>query len=180
MPSGNDPTRSYDLFIRSDLLRLQEIAARDREGFFERNRKYDDLRNHVVAVALCQGAALHFVDGRNGIKDIDVWTFYAPHPALRYPSRRPVRSYDFGDPRFGKTEDSPHFVGRRVDCLGRSLTRVLDDPAGTLRVYLSEARTSSARELARKAVVIIEPVDRLGCVVMPADCARPLGWREWH
>ena len=87
MPLANDPTRSYDFFVRSDLLRLKEIAARDREEFFERNRKYGDLRNHVVVVALCQGAALHFVNGRNGIKDIDVWTFYAPHPALNAKQR---------------------------------------------------------------------------------------------
>ena len=85
MPHANDPSRANDFFVRSDLLRLREIAARDREEFFERNRKYDDLRNHVVAVVLCQGAALHFVDGRNGIKDTDVWTFYAPHSSFEIP-----------------------------------------------------------------------------------------------
>jgi hypothetical protein len=35
------------------------------------------LEDSLVCVALCQGAALHFVDGENGVKDFDVWTFYA-------------------------------------------------------------------------------------------------------
>jgi hypothetical protein len=34
----------------------------------------------VIAVALCQGAALHYVDGKTGVKDFDVFTFYAAHP----------------------------------------------------------------------------------------------------
>ena len=27
--------------------------------------------------ARCQGAALHYVNERNGVKDFDVWSFYA-------------------------------------------------------------------------------------------------------
>ena len=42
------------------------------------------------------------------------------------------------------------------------------DPISTLRRYLSEQRTTTARELARKAVVLIEPDALLGKVVWPA------------
>ena len=31
----------------------------------------------LLCRALCQGAALHYLDGRNGVKDFDVWSFYA-------------------------------------------------------------------------------------------------------
>jgi hypothetical protein len=120
---------------------------------------------------------MHFLDGQNGIKDIDVWTFYVPHPTLRYPARRPVMSYDFGDPKFGKTADSPHFAGRRVDCLARSLPILSGDARSTIVRYLSDARTSSARELAKTAVVMIEPIETLGVVVWPLDGGAPLGWR---
>jgi hypothetical protein len=27
-------------------------------------------------VPLCQGGALHYVNGSNGVKDFDVWSFY--------------------------------------------------------------------------------------------------------
>ena len=173
----NDPERSYEPFSRSDLLRLAEIAAGDRRQFFLRNPKYSDLEHSILAVALCQGAAMHFLDGRNGIKDIDVWTFYGPHPTLHYPARRPVMSYDFCDPKFGKTADSPHFTGRRVDCLARSVPMLFGDATSTIRRYLSESRTSSARELARKAVVMIQPMETLGAIVLPPNSDAPLGWR---
>jgi hypothetical protein len=34
-----------------------------------RGRLYAD---RLFAVALCQGAALHYIDGKNGVKDLDV------------------------------------------------------------------------------------------------------------
>lgn len=163
-----DPSRSYEPFAPTDLHRLAEIARLDREMFFSRHPRYSPLRDRILAVALCQGAALHFVDHRNGIKDIDVWTFYGACPGVEYPPRRPVASYDLGDPKFGRTPDSPRFVGRRVDCLGRSLdVECNTDPVSAIRAYLSYARTRSAQELAKKAVVLVEPRGLSGVVVWP-------------
>jgi hypothetical protein len=168
----SDPIRSYERFLPADLQRLAEIAKRDRDEFFLRNPKYTPLKSCVLGVALCQGAALHYVDGRNGIKDIDVWTFYASCSGLKYPWRRPVASYDFGDPKFGITSDSPHFIGRRVDCLGRSLNdESTNDPVNAIRHYLAERRTRSAAALAEKAVVMIEPYTLLGLVVWPVSAS---------
>jgi hypothetical protein len=163
-----DLTRSYEPILATDLHRLGKIAQRDRRLFFARNPKYSTLCEHVVAVALCQGAALHYVDGRNGIKDLDVWTFYAALKHCEYPPRRPVASYDLGISKFGRTRNFEHFTGRKVDCLGRSIS-VSDrtDPRAALRDYLRNARTRSAEELARKAVVMIEPSQFLGEVVWP-------------
>ena len=165
-----DLTRSYERIQHDDLQRLGQIAKRDGESFFARNPKYAPLQNYVLAVALCQGAALHFVDGRNGIKDLDVWTFYADVPGLQYPPRRPVACYDFGNDKFGRTRDFEHFTGRKVDCLGRSLEAQLGTPATVaLRQYLEAARTRSAGELAGKAVVLIEPLESLGTIVWPIN-----------
>ena len=36
---------------------------------------------------LCQGAALHYVNGRNGVKDFDVWSFYAQYNDWPFPAR---------------------------------------------------------------------------------------------
>ncbi|HEY6429781.1 MAG TPA: hypothetical protein VIX84_21340 [Acidimicrobiales bacterium] len=50
----------------------------------------------------------------------------------------------------------------------RGLPVPLDaDPAGALRDYLADARTTSARALAAKVVVIIVPEDCAGTVVWP-------------
>ena len=131
----------------------------------------------MLGVALCQGAALHYLDGRNGVKDFDVWTFYAQHPDGPFPSRRVARA-DFGPSKFGRMpNDIRPYAGRRVDLIGRSLPAEPEaDPVDALRRYLTSARTSSARALAAKAVVLIDPANHRGLVVWPpkADPARPV------
>jgi hypothetical protein len=77
---------------------------------------------------------------------------------------------DYGPSKFGRyPDDPPSFTGRRVDLLGRSLDVPLDaEPATVLRDYFSAARTRSAKELAAKAVVLINPEQLAGKVVWPA------------
>ena len=172
MTSGSSrasrPDRSYERITRGDLVRLAEIARLDREDLFARKPRYRALNGRLLCVALCQGAALHYLDGKNGVKDFDVWTFFAAHPdAPDFPWRR-RRAVDFGDPKFGPSPDKPSFAGRRVDLLGRSLD-VTEDVAATaaIRKYLSQGHTETARRLAEKAVVLLEPSDRLGAVIWP-------------
>ena len=71
---------------------------------------------------------------------------------------------DFGPSKFGRyPRDAPRYSGRRVDLLGRSL-RVEPgaDLTEAIRRYLTVRRTRSAKELAAKAVVLIDPESRLG------------------
>lgn len=164
------PSRSYERITLEDLNRLAEIARLDREDLFVRKPRYRVLERGLICVALCQGAALHFVDGKNGVKDFDVWTFYAARPDRpTFPWRR-RKVWDFGDPKFGRSPDRPGFVGRHVDLLARSIEAgTKTDPTSTLRGYLSEGRTASARALSKKAVVLLEPSDRLGTVAWPHE-----------
>jgi hypothetical protein len=160
------PSRSYLPITRRDLARLAALAKVDRRDFFKRKPNNGRLyADRLFAVALCQGAALHYVDGKNGIKDFDVWSFYDQHPRREFPPRR-RKAVDFRDPKFGKTLDSPQYVGRRVDLIGRSI-RGADrtDPVGTLRRYLRTGATKSARCLAQKAVVLVEPSSIRGTIV---------------
>ena len=122
----------------------------------------------MICVALCQGAALHYLDGRNGIKDLDVWTFYAEHPEGPFPARW-LTNADFGPSPLGRhPDDPPAYLGRRVDLIGRSLPDDRGaDPRAALVAYLSAGRTGSARALAAKAVVLLEPEPLRGRVVWP-------------
>jgi hypothetical protein len=119
-------------------------------------------------VALCQGAAQHYVDGKRGIQDFDVYTFYSRHPARPWYAKR-KKKMDFGDPRFGTSPDSPHFVGRRVDLLGRSLDVPLGtEPSVAIRSWLRAGRGNmSSAYLAEKSVVLLEPVRRCGEIIWP-------------
>jgi hypothetical protein len=161
-------SRSQKHIDRRDLSRLASLAAADRMDFIARmGRK--TLQHAYRCSALCQGAALHYIDGRNGVKDFDVWSFYAGSSRL-FPSRRVV-SVDFGNSKFGTSSDRPDFIGRRVDLLGRGIRFEDSDRddgiIDALRTYLSRGSTASARRLAEKAVVLVDPPRLRGKVVWP-------------
>ncbi len=119
--------RAYLPIGMAELNRLADLAAQDREHFFARHPRWARLYgDRVLCVALCQGAALHCLDGRNGIKDWDVWTFYRRHPAAPFPARR-IANLAFGDPRFGRSPGGGKYIGRRVDLIGRAISAEEDD-----------------------------------------------------
>lgn len=164
LPTGED--RSYERLTDDDLARLAAIAEDDRDARIARRPRWKPYADRVLCVALCQGAALHYVDGRNGIKDLDVYTFYAEHPTGPFPYRW-LTNADFGPSRFGRYPGDPdRFVGRRVDLLGRSLNVSLDvDPVEAVRGYLAAGRTETARQVAKKAVVLLEPEELRGEII---------------
>jgi len=159
--------RSRKKITDRDLASLAEVARADRAEFFARSRP-SALSNKILCVALCQGAALHYVDGKNGVKDFDVWTFYRGQGKSQFPPRRIV-SRDFGHPKFGRSVDRPDYIGRRVDLIGRSIpVRPSESPIAALRRYVTEGKTESARRLAEKAIVLLEPARLRGRIVWPA------------
>lgn len=159
--------RSMAKITKDDLATLAKLAADDRDLFFSKKPKCIALASHVLGTALCQGAALHYVDGKNGVKDFDVWTFYAVGSGQTFPPRRIV-SRDFGSPKFGRSPDRPLYDGRRVDLLGRSIpAQQHEDPVSAIRRYLRAGKTESARRLREKAVVILEPKALRGTIVWP-------------
>ncbi len=162
--------RSYVLITRDDLDRLAALAEADRIDFFKRKPGTGHLyADRLFAVALCQGGALHYLDGENGVNDLGVWSFYDQHPERQFPPRRRAKA-DFGDPKFGTTPDTPQYVGRRVDLIGRSIRNAdRADPVGTLQRYLRGGTTPSARFLAQKAVVLLEPAALRGAIVWRPD-----------
>ena len=80
-----------------------------------------------------------------------------------------ARHSHYGPSKFGRyPDDPPSYMGRRVDLLGRSLAAPLDaDPDAVVHAYLSTARTASARALAAKAAVLVEPQHLVGKIVWP-------------
>jgi hypothetical protein len=125
-------------------------------------------RDRVVGVALCQGGAQHYIDGSTGIKDIDVWTFFAEHESGPFPPRWRTTA-DFGLSHLGSRPSEAHlFSGRRVDLIGRSLpVKVGADAAKSLVDYLQSGRTATARALSAKAVVLLDPAPSRGAVIWP-------------
>ena len=171
---ASKPRRSYAQITKADLRKLAEIARADNADFFARNElAHRYYRKRLLCIALCQGAALHYLDGRNGVNDFDVWTFYAEHPAMRFPPRRHATA-DFGKSKFGRPRAGFEYEGRRVDLLGRSLrVRPSADPIEALLLYLLTSETKSAKALKQKAVVLLDPPELLGAVIWPVPKPRP-------
>lgn len=164
-----DSERSFEAIRRTDLKRLARLARQERADFFGRHPEYALLyRKRVLCSALALDAALHFAHGRTGVRDFSVWTFYAEHPEAAFPHWHSER-YDFGPGRFGRLPGAPDtFRGRPVDVSGRSIEcSPVDDPIEALQHYLRRGTTRTARQLAEKAVVLIEPDRVLGYLAWP-------------
>jgi hypothetical protein len=153
-----------------------------------------DWADRRVAVVLAQGAALHYlypdgqpapIVGRGGVKDLDVWTFYAAIPDRPLRTGRYEVCRDFGPSALGRNLylDSSsgasikwnQFSGRRVDLLARDLHVELesssDEVIAALRHWLSagaskpcvhkkpNGKSPSPHWLAHKAMVWIGTPD---------------------
>ena len=148
--SGPTLERSFEPLTDGHLSRLAEIARADQEDRYARRPRWSVYRDRVLLVALCQGAALHYLDGRNGVKDLDVWTFYARHGEGEFPARWRVMA-DFGPSTLGRHPDDRGDRGRHVDLIGRSI----------------EAKPGDDPLLAGKAVIALWPPELLGTTVWP-------------
>jgi hypothetical protein len=86
MNCGNAP--SMEAIDIDDLRRLAALAEADERALIGGAlASADRYQRRLMCRALCQGAALHFVDGVNGVKDFDVWSFYAALPTGPFPYR---------------------------------------------------------------------------------------------
>jgi len=137
--------RSLARIDREDLLHLARLAGEVEAGLFARKPQgAGRYTGRLLCRALCQGAALHYVDASTGVKDFDVWSFYSERSDGPFPYRWRGTA-DYGRSKFGRYPgDPPWFTGRRVDLLGRSLAVPLTaDPVAALRGYLRAAHTTS-------------------------------------
>ncbi len=183
--------RSFASLTRSHLNRLAAMADTQHAQFAREGTRQRAWANRRVAVVLAQGGAQHFIDGTNGVKDLDVWTFYAALPGLPLRCGRYEAHAGFGRSVHGRQLYPPDFVyrqartwqayqGRRVDFLVRDLR--IDAGAATeqvtaaLRPWLtagSHARGSrlgvhpTPWHLSRKAMIWLAPA-AAGEVIWPA------------
>jgi hypothetical protein len=103
-----------------------------------------------------------------GVKNLDVYTFYAEDPAIRYRTDAEA-SRTSATQEHGRHPDDYESVGRRVELLGRTLkVSASADPVSAVRSYLRAGGTSTAKELSKKAVVVSDPGARFSQVIWAA------------
>jgi hypothetical protein len=184
--------RSFAPLTEEHLQRLAVLADADHQ-FFTRPDGRPEYRLRRLAVTLAQGAALHYLEGRNGVKDLDVWTFYAGVPGIRFPADKRETHADFGPSGLGRQRydfDAARsaaerarwrrwdgYSGRRVDFLMRALPvepgTGVDAVVDALQDWLVAgsrhvgAKKPTSWHLAWKAIVLIRPHAQQGRVIWP-------------
>jgi hypothetical protein len=168
------------------------LAEKDHQ-LFTRVGGRPEYRSRRLIVTLAQGAALHYLNGRNGVKDLDVWTFYAAVPGARFPADRRETHADFGASELGRqaydlttarNEQQRRrfrvwqaYLGRRVDFMMRALplppNTSADDTVDAIRAWLATGASHRGSKkptpwhLAQKAMVAVWPDDQLGRTIWP-------------
>ena len=160
--------RSLETITKKDLRKLLKLARKDIDNFFDRNPTYKrSYQDNEKLIALCQGAALHYIDKKNGVKDFDVWLFYPQKGKKILPYRR-TGKIDFGKSKFGKHPNSPLYEGRNVDVLMRS-NKLFNrgTPEACVVQYLTKRKTKTAKLLSEKAVIGLFPENVFGKILWP-------------
>jgi hypothetical protein len=93
--------RSPATLTYEHLRRLAALADADHDAFTRPGGR-PEYRSRRLTIVLAQGAALHYFDGHTGVKDLDVWTFYAGLPATRFPADKRETHADFGPSTLGR------------------------------------------------------------------------------
>jgi hypothetical protein len=141
---------SQEPITLAHLERLSKMAAHDYRFLTRDGSNWTDYGGRPVLVVLAQGAAQHYVAVQTGhggqakgVKDLDVWSFFAEVPGHRLTCEKRHMHEDFGPSEFGrqlydmsKAENDRvrrrwekwerTFEGRRVDMFVRSLPVALD------------------------------------------------------
>jgi hypothetical protein len=78
--------RSSAVIAAPDLERLAQIARADLQHYIAGDPiTRGGLATKILCVALCQGAAWHYLDKTTGVRDFDVFTFFAADGAKKFP-----------------------------------------------------------------------------------------------
>jgi hypothetical protein len=149
---------------RKELSDLERLARDEEAQFFVRNpHLVAPYRDRLVAIALCQGAALQFVGRGQGVDDFDVHFFYAQNPDKPRMARTikhrmtPVGDFPWVHVDFVRTILPVRFCAVNWDWD--------QNPTRVLQAYLTSKPTPRAGYLARKAVVGLFPPAIFGQVI---------------
>jgi hypothetical protein len=150
-----------------ELRTLSDLAGTEEQDFFRRNAHVVPMyRQRLLAIALCQGAALQYLGRGYGVSDFDVHYFYSQNPKKPRLSRTVKRVWT----KVGSFEDvAVDFIRTVIPSGVRG-----SDPVHTIQKFLRERPTPNARHLAGKAVIGVFPRRLFGVVIWPEhfDAAR--------
>src|ERR1700730_14997188 len=87
--------RSFEPLTEEDLAHASEVAQDVLKVKIARAQVAGQYIDRLIMLALCQGGAQHYVDGNNGVKDLDVYAFFRAGLEKKFPPK-PIWRADFG------------------------------------------------------------------------------------
>jgi hypothetical protein len=146
---------------RAELESLRTLAIAEEASFFDRNQHLGEAcRDRLIAVALCQGAALQYLGRGYAVNDFDVHFFYSQNPAKLRLSRA-VKSIWATVGSFQKVRVD--FV--RTVVPSRVLAPAQERSAELLHTFLRNPPTDNAMFLQKKAVIGLLPEHLFATVI---------------
>jgi hypothetical protein len=143
-----------------ELRTLCHLARTEEQEFFRRNEHLVPLyRERLLAITLCQGAALQYLGQGYGVNDFDVHYFYSQNRKKPRLSRSVKRVWT----SVGAFEHvAVDFIRTVIPSGVRG-----SNPFDTIQVFLREQPTPNARHLASKAVIGVFPRRLFRVVIWP-------------
>jgi hypothetical protein len=139
---------------------LMAISKEEEIDFFKRNpHLVEPYRSRLVAVALCQGAALQYLGRGYGVNDFDLHFFYRQNPAKLRLSRAVRRVFV----TVGSFKDAPVDFIRTV--IPWWLCNRFNNSVDLIGAFLRQHPTSNAQNLVEKAVIGLLPDELFGVVL---------------
>lgn len=143
-----------------DLHRLAALGEAHHEHF---RAAHPEWAATLLTTCVAQGGARHRVHGVKGVKDFDVWLFYAMPPGRnggQFPWNRNTAQVDFGASAHGRPEHTDEeransaydvatwerYAGRRVDLLARALPALTGGPGAAVRTWLTKGARFRPKE----------------------------------
>jgi hypothetical protein len=190
--TSQQSARSQAALTAEHLARLAALAEADHEAFTRVGGR-PEYRSRRLAVVLAQGAALHYLDGRTGVKDLDVWTFYARIPGMRFPADKRETHADFGPSSLGRqTYDLSAarnareralwrrwsaYEGRRVDFMMRALPVDVGGSFSTVAKAVQDWVANGSRIAASSKPSAWYLSKKAGVLLYPDSCRGEVLWR---
>lgn len=142
--------RIYDKIYKKDLRALRDLALKEHNEFFIRNPHLKKpYSNSLIGICLCQGAAWHYLDPENGIKDFDIWHFYKERKKAAFPYR-------------AKKVNKIGYKNKWIDYLKRAISKSVykefpSAPDKIILQYLLQKNTKTKKFLLKKPVIGLYP-----------------------
>lgn len=167
--------KSLEIITDEDLKILIKLAREEHKNFFKRNPELESYyKNSLLCILLGQGAALHYYNGKYGVKDFDVYLFYKENSEKKLLVRR-TKNINHKIGKFGnikidfikKMIKTKYIVGNEEDVL-KIINKLLTESKSSVVKFLT-VRAKKEKGRLKNAIIGLYPVSIFKKILWEGD-----------